>query len=169
MEQQNAGMTAPSAGAGNKARPTFLTVLCIISFVGIALTVLFSLINLLINSSGLMQQVMQNNQSPMGTLIGNPDEYLSAQHVREIISLVSGLVCLSGVIMMWRLKRLGFFIYVLAELFPPVFALVMANKSGYGDSPIASFYVAILVISLIFALAFVAMYAVNLKHFKQII
>ena len=164
MEHQNEGAFMPQADSGNNARPTFLTVLCILSFVGIGLVVLSGIINLFTSSSGIALQMLQNTNSPFGSLIENPDEYLSSTYINNLVGLIAALGCLAGVIMMWKLNRTGFYIYAVAEIIPPIVALVLSGRSGYGTSPFASIIVIALIISLIFAIAFIIMYAANLKH-----
>jgi len=174
MEQQNVNTILPPMDTTMKRRPTFLTVLCILSFVGIGLVVISSLYNVIIysgdtvkNSLEQASQILQQSNNPFGNFIQNPDEYISAMFTMNLVNLISAMVCLVGVIMMWKLKKLGFFIYTVAELASPIIAMILSGRIGMGSAFFASFMVVIMVISLIFALAFVIMYAVNLKHLTK--
>lgn len=92
-------------GAGK--RPTFLTVLCILTFVGSGLGVLGGFLGLIGTSAFAMF-------APQGTMIV------------QIIGLVAALLCLFGAIKMWGLYKQGFLIYVLGSLLSIVGSVVSA-------------------------------------------
>jgi hypothetical protein len=164
MEQPNTDMMQMETGF--KTRPTFLTVLCILSFVGIGLIMFSGLINLLTNSGSTVLRLFQNSESPFGTIIENPDEFVSTTFIVNLVGFFAALVCLTGVVMMWKLKRTGFYIYAVGEIVPPIVSLALSGRAGYGNSLFASLFVVGLIISFLFAIAFIIMYAVNLKHMR---
>jgi hypothetical protein len=73
---------------------------------------------------------------------------------------------------MYHLKKTGFYIYTFAELFPLVF-MFFSSKETVGilkismgeESGEMAAYLGMAVV-LVFDLAFVVMYALNLKHMK---
>jgi hypothetical protein len=148
-----------------KKRPEFLTVLCILSYVGIGFAFFGALVNILINASGRSMMFMQHSNSVFGKIIDNQDEYIRMQHITGIIGIIAALVCLAGVIMMWKLMKTGYFIYIVGEIAPPVVSLSLYGHSGFGEM-FASLYMMGLVISFIFPIAFIILYGVNLKHMK---
>ena len=146
-----------------RKRPEFLTVLCIISFVGIGSAIFGALISFLLNTSGNSMLFLHQNNSIFGNIIDNPDDYIKMQQINGIIALISALVCLAGVIMMWKLKKTGYFIYIIGEIVPPIAAVSLSRQSGFGEM-FATFYSLGLVIGFIFPIAFIIMYGMNLKH-----
>lgn len=89
-------------------RPGFLTVLCILTFIGSGLGVLGGLLGVLIGSSSLAMF------APQGTI------------VVQIIGLLASVLCLFGAIKMWGLYKQGFIIYVLGALLSIVGSVVSA-------------------------------------------
>lgn len=92
---------------GAAKRPTFLTVLCILTFVGSGLGILGGFLGLIGTSAlGMF--------APQGTIIV------------QIIGLAAALLCLFGAIKMWGLFKQGFLIYVLGSLLSIVGSVVSA-------------------------------------------
>jgi hypothetical protein len=155
MEQQNMDQLNPSDVI--KKRPAFLTVLCILSFVGIGIGFISALYSIFTFSRSveLMNQYGDMmSSSPFG---GMMDSLVKWGQTLYIIQLIANLICLAGVLMMWNLKRMGYFIYVIGEIAPAIasFALI----GGYG--PLGTFA---MMIGLIFPIAFIIMYGLNLKQ-----
>jgi hypothetical protein len=171
MEQHNPGTAAPAMATNVKPRPTFLTVLCILSFVGVGLVVLSSFFNMFIYSGAAARntienanQILQEQNSPLGTFVENTDEFVSTTFTMNLTAFISSFVCLAGVILMWKLKKAGFYIYSISEIAYPVIGLTLIGRAGLGSSFFASIMVLAVIISLIFAIGFIIMYGVNLKH-----
>ncbi len=113
-------------------RPTFLTVLCILSYIGCGLAILGGLI--------------------------------SITKISGIVNLLAALICLYGVIQMWKLKKIGFYFYLVGEILP-----IIVTIATIGFATMFSFAGGIFAIiagglGLVFAIAFIVMYALNLKH-----
>jgi hypothetical protein len=89
-------------------RPTFLTVLCILTFIGSGLGVLGGLLGL-IGSSALAMF------APAGGAI-----------IWSVLALVSSALCLFGAIQMWGLKKSGFTMYLLGSLLAIVVYIINA-------------------------------------------
>lgn len=77
---------------GAAGRPTFLTVLCILTFIGSGLGVLGGLLGL-VGSSAL------GMFAPQGTMLV------------QVMGLIAAVLCLYGAIQMWGLKKQGFMMY----------------------------------------------------------
>ena len=126
-----------SADAGAKKRPAFLTVLCILTFVGAGLGVLGSFGNFAVDAT-----------------LG-------------IVTLLANVLCIVGAIMMMKLKKTGFYLYVVGELLPLIYTFVVLGGLGAMNVPIFGEAVIIIyLIALVIPLAFIVMYGVNLKHMK---
>lgn len=119
-------------------RPTFLAVLCILTFIGSGLSIIGALISTIL--SGVLEAIGANIPSELSLLI--PDTGLFA----GIIVLLAAVASLVGAIKMWKLQKIGFTMYAIAQ--------VVMLIAAFG------------VMSLIFTGLFVGLYFMNLKHMK---
>lgn len=113
-------------------RPGFLTVLCILSYIGCGFAVIGGL--------------------------------LSITTIAGIVSLVAALLCLYGVIQMWNLKKMGFYLYLVGEIVPVIVSVVTIGFASLFSFAGGIFALIAGGLGLILALAFIIMYALNLKH-----
>lgn len=113
-------------------RPALLTVLCILTFIGSGWNVLSNLFSIF--TSGMMTDSLHVEQyseqageleseglpSFMSGFMESSVRVLqaTAEHAREIavLGLVLGLVSLSGAILMFQLRRSGFYFYTAAQI-----------------------------------------------------
>jgi hypothetical protein len=151
MEQQNLNPIGET-----KKRPQFLTVLCILSFVGIGIALIGGIYNLMTFSSTIA--LMQGTSGFFGGELGNAvDMLIEWGQTVYIINIVASLICLAGVFMMWNLKKTGYFIYIIGEIAPAIASFALLG--GFG--PLGTMA---MVGGLIFPIAFIVMYGLNLKH-----
>lgn len=146
-------------------RPTFLTVLCILSFIGNGLGFFQGII------AYVMSGVYANMFRMMSKVRGIQREM---DQIYDVITMmgwwgltmvVGSLICLLGAILMWRLKKSGFIIYLIGQALPIIMMLLFFT---YSVPPEAIGAVVIIVIlSSIFPLAFIIMFATNLKHLNK--
>ena len=159
--------------AGSGKRPGFLTVLCILTFIGSGLGVLGSILGL-IGSSAL------GMFAPQGTM------------VVQLIGLASAALCLFGAIKMWGLAKQGFMLYLMGGVLGIVGAIVSAitvksyieqsmttisgmegmegMEAAVNDSAVALASAAAwtgVVITVIINGLFIVLYAVNRKHLTK--
>lgn len=142
--------TLDNVNAEAGKRPTFLTVICILSFVGIGLAIIgyitaFTLMGVAESAISTANQMaaeagVQVEQGPSTGIIW---AYIIGGFVTAIIQLV-------GVLQMWKLKKSGFMLYTAASVIAIVLTILY---SGFG-------------VGIIFPVAFIAMYAANLKAMK---
>lgn len=156
-------------------RPTFLTVLCILTFIGSGWGVLSQLFTLA--TSGLVNQNVQMEQysqamdqlsdsgvssSFLSGLLDSSQEVIQASMMYRtqiaICGLILSIISLIGAILMFRLKRIGFCFYTAAQVL-----MLLVTPIFIGFSWIA---VTGLIFSAIFALLFIILYALNLKYMK---
>ena len=149
---------------GGTTRPTFLKVICIISFVMTGLSILvFAFGSAICFSIGedavseVWDKVVATQPS-----FANMDPMTFFQEVGKLClyNFIANIVTLVGLIMMWRLNRMGLFIYAAAEL--------ATNFTGFAvDMGDQSSSIGSLVFYLVLDIAFITMYALNLKHMKK--
>lgn len=82
---------------GTEKRPTFLTVLCILTFIGSGLGILGGLM-------GLIGSPILGYFAPQGTILV------------QIIGLLASALCLFGAFKMWNLYKQGFMFYVIGSV-----------------------------------------------------
>ena len=146
-------------------RPKFLTVLCILSFVGIGISLVTGIINYFSYSAlasagtALGNLGGDANSEKMGDALNAIANSLGFDYSKmALVSLIQALLnlpILAGVILMWKQKKLGYYIYAPFELIQPTMPLIMGLGLVGGITAI---------IGLVFAIAFIVMYGLNLKH-----
>lgn len=164
----------------SEGRPGFLTALCVLSFIGIGLMLVLSLLGvkqafttptpeelLMVEQSMQMMEAYSGDDSGAltQTILDSMNDPFKA--VNWLLGFVGNLLSLFGVIQMWKLKKTGFFIYSAAELIPPTITfalsgtaplkamLTMFGMSGMVTGIIVMFYA--------LDLLFIGLYAMNLK------
>jgi hypothetical protein len=123
-----------------KKRPLFLTIICIISFVGVGYTVLKSLWEINRIFTGFM------DSSILFSMYG----------FMLLSNIVFALLCLIGVLLMWKLKKAGYIIYLIGEVIPLILPLILMHNSFYGLQN--------LILGFLISSAFIVMYSLNFKH-----
>lgn len=120
----------------------------ILTFIGSGLGVL----------SGLLMIVAVGMADTLSTIpfLGNAVESANVGGISyTIIALVLSLVSLYGAISMWNLKKMGFYLYLIAQvlmlIIPFIFLPSIVAMVGF-------------IGSIIFTTAFIVMYAVNVKY-----
>ena len=128
-----------------KARTTFVTVLCILSFIGIGLGIIsntFSLVMPQPDPSELEEAQAQiqdmsdemGEDSPFGGLMENLFSAGSAamEHAKTLalVGLVGEVLCLVGVLRMWNMRKSGFVPYLIGEWGPGIISIVLIGLMG---------------------------------------
>ena len=144
-------------------KPQFLKVLCILSFVACGLFILiYSIGSFAIGISeetisGVWDQVLVS-QPQLESV--NPVEFFHEVGKLCLYNLFTNIASLVGVILMWRLNKIGFVIYIIAELATNFMGLDL-NVEGADKSSVS------MIFSIVIDLVFIIMYAVNLKHMNK--
>lgn len=145
-------------------RPLFLTVLCVITFIG-------SIVGIIVNSKGLLnagaevsriasgetksqlRHFFGGTEKPAPVSIGNLNEENYKKY--SIGCIVAYTLCLVGTILMFRLKRTGFYSFTLGTFFNLIthFLLFGDNFASMGFSIIAA----------LSGFVFVILFGLNLK------
>ena len=114
-------------------RPTFLTVLCILTFIGSGWGILSELFSLI--TAGMMNQSVQMEQysqamdqladsgvssSFLSGLLSSSQEVIQASMMYRtqiaVCGLILSVISLIGAVLMFRLKRIGFYFYTAAQV-----------------------------------------------------
>ena len=147
-------------------RPVFLTVLCILAFVGNGLSIF----------QGLLMYVMAGFYIRLFSIIpanGGPgtDELIIFKKVLNAIGWwatsisIGSIICLIGAILMWNLRKSGYFIYILGQLLPILGLVYFFIGSFSGAATIGAVFFAILLS--LFPIAFVVMFGLNQKYLTK--
>lgn len=153
-------------------RPTFLLVICILTFIGSGWSVLSNLFSIF--TSGMMDSSLQMEQysNMMGNIEGTASSSFltgflnssmevlqaTAAHAREIavMQLVLSVISLLGGIMMFQLRRFGFYLYTAAQILA---LFVLPYFAGFSTLVVIG-----MLWSAFISLIFIILYAVNLRY-----
>ncbi|CAN5330212.1 hypothetical protein BH09BAC5_BH09BAC5_27530 [soil metagenome] len=166
MEQSNAPVAA--------TRPTFLTVLCILTWIGCIIALIGNVIaymaagavsaitnaavdnmNAVADSLGSSGSADISNLNAVNETASNVMAHASTV---ALVSIAGAVLCLVGSFMMWGLKKMGFYIYVVGNLVPVITSAVLLGGSAFGGAMAA--------LGMILPVAFIVMYGLNLKSMK---
>ena len=153
------------------ARPTLLTVICIISFIMGAWGVISGIQGVTSDQTQVLQEARQKMEEAKAQLGDQADGMAgrmmdsameitekSAENARPmgIAGIIIALISLFGVWQMWNLKKSGFWLYLLATVAGLAVPLVYLGGS----------MMAVASVGLVgfFSLVFIILYAVNLKY-----
>jgi hypothetical protein len=164
-----------------RLRPSLLTVLCILTFIGSGWTIISSAYgystssrSVRIFSSGRERMTDDStlqkdsvverghkNRSVFGQkMMLSLSKIMTEENIRKsaIGSIVSALCTILGAVLMWRLRRNGFYLYIVGILIGLAvpFYLYGNNLLAIGISSFSSF----------FGLVFIALYALNIKNLQ---
>lgn len=153
-------------------RPTFLLVICILTFIGSGWSVLSNLFSIF--TSGMTDSSLQMEQysNMMGNIEGSASSSFltgflnssmevlqaTAAHAREIavMQLVLSVISLLGAIMMFQLRRFGFYLYTAAQILA---LFVLPYFAGFSTLVVIG-----MLWSAFISLIFIILYAVNLRY-----
>jgi hypothetical protein len=144
-------------------RPTFLSVLCILSFIGNGLGIIQGLFIWMMSGfyarlfSGLSKS-LKTGQSEMNIV----EKVLNGLSWWAISIVIGSLACLAGAIIMWKLKKSGYFLYIIGQILPLLGLLFFFLGSIPGPKTGGSMI--FVLFSSIFPIAFIVMFGLNQKH-----
>ncbi|MFN5417718.1 MAG: hypothetical protein ACK5B9_11725 [Flavobacteriia bacterium] len=150
--------------------PMFLKVLCILTFVGAGLGILGSLWSIFTFESSMKTLELQRDlfaKNPMGDMSSIVEVTRKYGMFSYLMNLLGNSLCLVGALLMWKLKKIGFFTYIPGHIFPFAGSVVMmSNMDGGTNNMMGAISSISLIIAAIFSIAFIIMYSVNYKHLK---
>ncbi|MDX2046963.1 MAG: hypothetical protein SFU87_09255 [Chitinophagaceae bacterium] len=167
---QNSTIPAPKP-----VRPTFLTVLCILTFIGSAWGIIGGISNYM-NASvaseiageaidAAKEEIKAESDEPGSKvaekMLSGVSSILDPAKLRKnaLFSIGASVLTLLGGLLMFQLKKTGFWVYLLGTfvgIIAPIVVYGANNLLSLGMSTFIGF----------FGILFVIMYAVNLKHMR---
>ena len=150
----------------SKERPLFLSIICILTFIGSGLGVLGSFWGFAPSTieSGLESlREMQKTEFAMAEL--NEADYLKWTFYSNVAGIIGGILCLLGALLMWNLKRVGYYIYIPGYLTTTLVAFMSISHISLGSQSGSS--KAVFVMNVLVMIAFFVMYGKNLKSMKS--
>lgn len=157
----------------SKARPTFLTVVCIISYVLLGWSILNGLTGAIFGRmtsavepvvKKIIERDVDLGDVPLGirSLVEDSFDvaYKAMEHATTIslLNLLLSVIALFGVILMWQLKKTGFYLYTGSKIFILLVPIIFLGFNFITFIAIST--------SGLFALVFIILFAVNLKHMR---
>ena len=151
-------------------RPTFLTVICILSFIGSGWGLLSGTMQALAPPDLVELQVQMQQATDGMDQLGSESPFVGlaqgameaamkeAEHARSIgmVEAVLSAISLYGVWLMWNLRRMGFFVYVVAGIAGLAAPLYFLGNNWFALMSLG--------IGGLFTVLFILLYALNLKH-----
>lgn len=128
-----------ATGEPNGERPTFLTVLCILTFIGSGLGILGSI--LMVVGAGALAGYLGGAAAGGGL-------------IWSILGLISSALSFYGALQMWKLKAQGFMIYVAGAALGMASGVIASLSLGVGIN----------FMGLVFPILFIVLYNMNRKH-----
>ncbi len=161
-----------------KKRPDFLSVICILSFIGCGIAFLGGIYGIIQNTPENMAKNIEQVRAFNPAMADQLEENMIAMQdnvymqISPYLNFVYLLLSFLGVLMMWKLNKKGFYLYLAGELLPYIPMLVMGKQTmsmmgSMGGGGAQAIGLVVLVCMLVFDIVFIAMYGVNLKHMKQ--
>lgn len=142
-----------------------LNVLTILTFIGCGISYLGTLFSYFTSTEEQIAKIREQQENLegggfAGKFMEGSMEVLQKSYDYKNLLLASGLIfttlCLIGAIRMRKLRKSGYFIYVVGELAPIVIAIGLFGSSFFGAISV--------VFSAIFAVLFVILYSTQLKY-----
>lgn len=148
-------------------RPMFLKVLCILTFVGSGLGILGGLWGFSGASTDMIVESVKHSREVQGvTTVFNEAEYAQWYFYSSVAGLIGSLACLTGALLMWKLKKIGYFIYLPGYMIPFIVSIVALPHMDVGVEMSGFIGAVSVAFNGLIMLAFFIMYGVNVKHMK---
>ncbi len=155
--------------------PVFLKVLCILTFVGCGFYFFSTLYGIFTfettkQSFKMMSQMSSViPQNPINNMFNgvfeNLENFFFWSRISQFVNIVNVGMCLAGAIMMFKLKKNGFYIYAIGQVLAVAMYIILCV--AVSDIPFLGLATIIsAVLNIIVIVAFLIMYSVNLKHLK---
>lgn len=157
-------------------RPTFLKVLCILTFIGSSYAIISSTITYF-NANEIANEVVKakteinedvkdkrkstpENNAFASKMVKNMSEMTKPENLQKssLGTIIASIFCLFGAILMWRLNRKGFYMYVLGTVIGIIVPFYV-----FGNNFLTALSVGI---TALIGILFVIFYAMNLKSMR---
>lgn len=159
-------------------KPQFLKVLCILTWCCCGLLFLSSVWGLVFKPSEEKQLEQIEKMRELSPEMGDKMEDVLANQngtkklINDILAIVAIALSFYGSLLIWQLKKRGFYFYLAGEILP-YFGFLLGGAEAMGavgamPGGIGKAIVGVtLTLMVVFDLAFIIMYAVNLKYMNK--
>ena len=156
-------------------RPQFLTVICVLSFIMCGLALLGGVWNMIQSSPEHIAESVEKMRQFSPEMADQFEQRMADiqentfMQISQYLGFIYTLISFMGVLMMWKLQRKGFFVYVAGELLfylGFIFAGKEMMSAMSGGGTMEGVGLAVVAMMVVFDAVFIIMYAVNLKHMK---
>ena len=116
----------------------------------------------------MLEGVMTNLSSTMGEgddlsqTLGNSYRWTK---IIYLLSIGGSVLCLIGALFMWKLRKIGYFIYIIGQLIPLTGTILSTGSTLNGMFTNFGFFS--ILVSMIFPVGFIIMYGLHLKYLKK--
>lgn len=136
--------------AQQATRPKFLTILTILSFIGIAISIVMNILSYFTYKATASVAAVAGADAIVDAVGLNAGKWATVVLIQALLNLP----ILAGVLLMFKQKKLGYYIYAPFEIIQAALPLIMGLGLLGGLSAI---------VSIVIAVVFVVLYALNLK------
>lgn len=143
-------------------RPVFITVLCILTWVGSAAILFYAMVMLIM--FGSFEKLFTGNNA-LGDIPNQLIEYYRWWKITLYLTIFGSLLCVAGSVLMWTLRKIGYYIYILGQILPFVGSTMMILSITKGEINGGS--IVFQLIFMIIPIGFIVMYGTNLKHMTK--
>jgi hypothetical protein len=131
--------------ASLRKRPRFLTVLCILTWIGSLLDI-------------AQQAYLLTVLTDLSERFGSGFSFTHRYVILFFVACIASLACIAAGVLMWKLRRIGFTLYTIAQLLP----ILVDNLAFPGLGDMNWLYLTHSAVSLLF----IILYSLNLKHLR---
>ena len=157
-------------------RPTFITVLCILTFIGSGWGLIGGAIQyftaekqaheMSITKVKASADIQKSGKEDTGTkmaekIVNSMTSAFTTENLKKagLAAMLAAVLCLAGALLMWKLKKTGYYLYIIGTLVGIVSPFII-----YGSDNIMSILSSVMVGFI--GIIFVILYGVNLKYMK---
>ena len=145
--------------------PVFLKVLCILTFVGSGLAILSSFFGLIFSSYSEDSFRLLESMPKNGVMDFDFTNMMKWQKYSNLANLLGSVLCLTGALLMWSRRKLGYFVYIPGAIIPGIIGVIaignMMSGALSGFAKIGGYA------NIFFGIAFIVMYGVNYKALNK--
>lgn len=150
-----------SDGSYSGGRPVFLTVLCILTFVGTGLFLIYHLFTMFTMSA--LEESFQQLDADFSDLDDTLGNYYRWSKIKMYVGIAAELICLAGAILMFMMKKTGFYLYLIGQIAPLIVGFLTFQSLG---GEMIEFQLLYFGLSAIFPVGFIILYGLNYKYLK---
>lgn len=150
---------------GAKKRSQLLSILCILTFIGAGLSIVGSAL-------GFSPWSIQKGIDQMHEMIANsfdPSEFSKTEFLKwsfysNLFSLIAGVVCLVGALLMWNLNKKGYYVYILGWIIQITISILAVPHLNTSDTSTSGLIA--VAFNMILMGTFIWLYGKQMKQFK---